>query len=1243
MLVSDIYLKTKEVLGRCPQDIVFQRLTEAIELLKNTGDWDPLLGYVDIQGATDLRTFTLPYDIDVPLAVNICGRPAYMRNKWAEFHLNGLGSNRETSWTWDDFGYFPIIQDVIKPSTLIAIADLRNDLQTQIQVFGYDVVGRRIRSQNPDGSWNDGAIYKPNLITDFPNGVITENTNQVFTRIFTAIPVTTLISAVPHGFQTGVQIILTLTSGSIPSPLSSGATYYLSVVDPYTIQLYNLLSDATAGTNLINMTGVSPLTMLDLKDQRQVQTQTKFTSASALNFIQASAVTFSGTTLPSPILADETFYLNLLDADDFTIHATQTDAESGVNPLFVTTPGSGDLMANAQQPVTPYTKLVFSVPHRFIQNDQVTVSNASGNLPTPLLPATSYYVRYLTANEITLHTTLSDAATGANPIILTDAGTGTSAVVKLIPATANVGSTSNISAPNSNLSVGDFVQFNSTGNLPTPLLSGQVYVVTNPVSGSTFTIAQPPATSIDTLGKMRSNNVAIITTNGPHGLVTGNTVNISGLGGVGYNLMQVTVTVLAANAFSYECTGTNDATVATLSRCRSNQIAVIVTAAPHGFATGDYVNIQGLGGSNYNLPWVQVNVISTTVFWYNDIGINDVGLATANRSRTSGVAAISTIAPHGLSTGQFINIQGMTDPSFDSTYAEVTVVSPTEVDYNNAGPNLTTTDDAQGYVAVPQSDGNGLVGEPLSDGAGVVSGNLIDLTDTGSGVLDAVISRAFTIGFYDEWFLDASNLTTGASFKINSSGALPGTSPSLSPLTTYYARVIDDYTAEFFVSKAKALDTTVRLTASYARSANVATIVTQSAHGFATNDVVEITFMADASFNTAESLGSTITVVNATTFTYASTGANASTTSDTAGQVIFSPINILSLGSGETDMIISRSVIPAILSNLLEVTSSAYLLPDTLYEFTTTGTLPAPLMTGTFYGLTVVNGQLQITTTTGSVVVLTSIGSGNHFITRDFEFSIGIPQGVQCLANEYNIGDPVVVNQPGVLGNGTAPHPLVSGGRYYLRPIDEETVQIYDSAADAQNLQSTNGLIVVTDAGEGTNTFFQILPAVQFARIDRVLLIDGQTASQAAQPNVTPLGGVPAPIRNGYIDLYAWDNGRSSQLTLLGHYAPNEYEPSYRRIKTLLSSAWIRMRYRRKTFEIRSLNDYIPLTSQMAILYMVRAQELYRTNFFDEAAKYEALSIKYLIQEHESSQGPEAINIQFNDPVFMDPSSKWMV
>ena len=1236
-------------MGRSPQKLIFERLTEAIQLLANKGSWDPLIGFADICGGeTDVRTFSLPDDVETPLAINICGQPAYMRSKWSEFHLNGLGSNRETTWTWDDQGPQPVIQDIIRPSTLLALADLKNDLGTRIRVFGHDVAGRRMREQNADGSWQDGFIIQPSLITDFPSQAVTENTTRLFVRNFSAIPVTTLVSTDEHGFRTGVAVVLTVTVGTLPSPLINGATYYVRVINENTVSLHYFAAEALSGVNPIEMTGVSGSTVIQLQDRRQVQVQTKFTSDDPLGFLEGSSVTFTGTTLPEPIVGPEIFYIHLLDDRNFTIHATQAEALSASNPLFVTTPGSNDVMANASQPVTPYTKLVFSVPHRFIQNDVVTVSNASGNLPNPLLPATNYYVRYLNELEITLHASLSDAASGNNPIILTDNGTGTSSVVKLIPATANVGSSNNINAPNSNLQPGDFVQFASSGNLPNPLLSSQIYVVVAPVSGNTFTIAQPPAISIATLAKGRANNTAIIVTAVDHGLVTGNVVNIAGLGGSGYNLNQVTITVLASNAFSYNSTGGNDAAIASLSRSRSSGIATIETAAPHGFTTGDFINVQGFGGASYNQPWVEVNVESTTAFWYNNPGVNDFGFATTFRARgpdaglPPNIAQITTIAPHGLSTGQYVNIQNMTDVTYNNPWAQVTVVDPTNFTYAAPGGTVASTADTQGYVAIPQSDSGGLLTLPLSDGAGIVSGNLINITDTGNGVLNAVISRAFTIGFYDDWFLDASQLDTGASFKINSTGSLPGTEPSLSPSGTYYIRKEDDFTAKFFVSEAKAEDSVVRLSASRSRSSNVAQIVTQGNHGFANGDRVEISSMSDDSYNPTPYSSVAVTVVNATTFTYLNTGPDEGSTVDTAGQIIFSPINILSLGAGETDLILSRLVAATVLSNLLEVSSSAYITPGTIYQFTTSGTLPSPLVLATDYKISVINGLLQISDTSDAVIILTDIGSGEHYIQRQFDFTVDIPQGVRCLANEYNNGDAVIVNPEGMDNTAVAPEPLVNGTTYFLRRIDDETVAIYDTKEAALDLESTSGLIVVTSAGTGQSIFLQILPAFQIQRVDRVLLINGKTASQAELPEETPIGSQPPPLRNGYIDLYAWDYGRKCNLTLLGHYSPQETEPYYRRIKIALHSTWIRMRYRRKTFRITSLNDYIPLTSEMALLYMVRSQELFRTNFMDEGAKYEALAVQYLQEENDIRQGPATYQIQFQDDGVFNSKSFWM-
>jgi hypothetical protein len=85
--------------------------------------------------------------------------------------------------------------------------------------------------------------------------------------------------------------------------------------------------------------------------------------------------------------------------------------------------------------------------------------------------------------------------------------------------------------------------------------------------------------------------------------------------------------------------------------------------------------------------------------------------------------------------------------------------------------------------------------------------------------------------------------------------------------------------------KLRLLKSTVGLgqaTATRARTAGVATIVTGAAHGFTTGDVITIASMTDTTFNDVQA---EVTVVNSTTFTYANAGVNVTSGADTAGRV----------------------------------------------------------------------------------------------------------------------------------------------------------------------------------------------------------------------------------------------------------------------------------------------------------------------------------------------------------------------
>jgi hypothetical protein len=85
--------------------------------------------------------------------------------------------------------------------------------------------------------------------------------------------------------------------------------------------------------------------------------------------------------------------------------------------------------------------------------------------------------------------------------------------------------------------------------------------------------------------------------------------------------------------------------------------------------------------------------------------------------------------------------------------------------------------------------------------------------------------------------------------------------------------------------KLRLLKSTVGLgqaTATRARTAGVATIVTALAHGFTTGDTITIAAMTDTTFNDVQA---EVTVVDSTTFTYANAGIDVVSGADTAGRV----------------------------------------------------------------------------------------------------------------------------------------------------------------------------------------------------------------------------------------------------------------------------------------------------------------------------------------------------------------------
>ena len=155
-LVSEIFEDAQTILGFNRQDKVFLWITDAIELLAQKGEIDPLVGFVDI--CIDGGCITLPREIETVLACNIGGRPALGHDQLFSFHLNGPGDFATScGYTWDDSGLHPVYRDLKCPSKIVAFLDNAEDAGSTLRVFGYDDQQRPLRTK-VGTEWQDGYL-----------------------------------------------------------------------------------------------------------------------------------------------------------------------------------------------------------------------------------------------------------------------------------------------------------------------------------------------------------------------------------------------------------------------------------------------------------------------------------------------------------------------------------------------------------------------------------------------------------------------------------------------------------------------------------------------------------------------------------------------------------------------------------------------------------------------------------------------------------------------------------------------------------------------------------------------------------------------------------------------------------------------------------------------------------------------------------------------------------------------------
>lgn len=153
-LLSDV----KEVLGRCQDEVLFRRLSDAVKLAGNqskSNDWN--IGEMDLCVCDGC--VTLPADVGTILAVNNGGKPTLIRDQWFQYHVNGPGSDCCVPWNYtDEVGPVVTFRDPSEPVGLVAIVESPVDSGAELRVFGWDDNGKRIYTEGEDGILEDGFL-----------------------------------------------------------------------------------------------------------------------------------------------------------------------------------------------------------------------------------------------------------------------------------------------------------------------------------------------------------------------------------------------------------------------------------------------------------------------------------------------------------------------------------------------------------------------------------------------------------------------------------------------------------------------------------------------------------------------------------------------------------------------------------------------------------------------------------------------------------------------------------------------------------------------------------------------------------------------------------------------------------------------------------------------------------------------------------------------------------------------------
>lgn len=265
------------------------------------------------------------------------------------------------------------------------------------------------------------------------------------------------------------------------------------------------------------------------------------------------------------------------------------------------------------------------------------------------------------------------------------------------------------------------------------------YTIRSVPTETTLTYVRLPEVAVIKQVAYRSlqSNVATIETTTNHSFSIGDEVVVSGVDSV-FNGTYTITSISSSTAFSYQASRVPVASV--VGRILVSNVATLTTSAPHGFLPGEQVTVTGIDSTNFNGTFT-ISAVSSDGLQFSYARNRTDSRVVTNSSLSNQIATITTSAPHGFVVGEQVALSNV-GPAYDGTYEILSVPANNTLTYRkirDTRANVIAKAASSGTASLTTSSPHG-----ISAGDQVIVDN-VDSTFNGTyTVTSTPSSTAFT-------------------------------------------------------------------------------------------------------------------------------------------------------------------------------------------------------------------------------------------------------------------------------------------------------------------------------------------------------------------------------------------------------------------------------------------------------------------------------------------------------------------